>query len=116
MKKVLVLLSIFAIAAGLVAFVPKSENRFADPTSQESSMSATRSVSVCMIKYVGSQSGMTSTNCNFSGKYDTEDNYIVVYNSRGKQVASGTPQYNRDSTGKRSNYKYVVSGIYYFNL
>lgn len=72
-------------------------------------------VSVCKITSVGTGS-MSSKNCSFSGEYDSSDNYIVIYDKNGNKVASGTPSYNRNQAGSRSNYSYCLHDTYYFNL
>ena len=55
-------------------------------------------------------------NFNFSGKYDTEENFIRIYNKEGKEVASGKPKINYDRKGCRENYNAHLDGTYYFNI
>lgn len=116
MKKTIFISSLIVAAFAFVAFVPKSSTNTMKPSKVEISSSDINTVSVCQFKRVGPNG--TAKNCNFTGKYDTESNRIVIY-KRGEEVASGTPRVNDPDSfsekDSRRNYTHYLSD-YYFNL
>jgi hypothetical protein len=116
MKKTILLSCLLASAVAFVAFAPKSSTNTMKSSKIEISSSDINTVDVCQFKRVGTSG--TAKNCNFTGKYNTETNRIVIY-KRGDEVASGTPRRNNpDSYDERDSRRYYTHYLndYYFNL
>ena len=112
MKKSIIIMSIGMAIATIMVFSFKNVTDSLNSSTTEVSAASIRTISVTKI----TGSGVTTVNSNYTGKYDTDDNYIVIYSSNGKQVDSGTPQRNSATSGKRGNYNYCLHNTYYFNL
>lgn len=118
MKKLLIILTV-TILSGLLftAFMSTHKISQIESNSNEFTIDRTHSVytvSVCKITSTGTSG--TITNHSFKGKYDSDDDYITIYNKDGEKVASGTPSYNKNRQGARGKYDYCLRDTYYFNL
>lgn len=109
MKKIIIAIGFILSISSIYAFNTIDEKDAPNETNVTVSISETKTVSV--VKIIG-----TATNYSFSGKYDTEENYIRVFNKDGKEVASGKAKINYDRKGNKKNYNAHLNETYYFNI
>ena len=115
MKKSIIVACTILFTIAFFAFTTPSASNTKISKSTTISMSYVSTVSVCKIKEAGN-GGISIVSCNFTGRYDDETGYITIYDSKGREVASGKVRVNNDSRGKRKNYSYCLQNTYFFNL
>lgn len=109
MKKLLLLAALISgVLFTALASSEKNVNNYKSDT--ECVCGDIYTVSVC--KIVGASN---AKNCNFSGRYDSETGYIVIFDKNNKQVYSGRAIKNNINKGVKGNYTHCC-GDYYFNL
>ena len=109
MKKAIFAIGLILSISCIYAF--STTNKSIAQSENDVTVSISEIKTISVVKIVGS-----AVNHSFSGKYDTEENYIRIYNKDGKEVASGNAKINYDRKGNKKNYNAHLNETYYFNV